>query len=82
MNWKYMATILRNWEQKGLVSPEEVESGEPHLPRYQGAKKAPSSQPVRTKTAFTPEPPGAREKAAVDDISSFLKRVRSEEGVK
>jgi len=81
MNWKYMATILKNWETKGLTTPEEVESGEPLLPRYQGAKKTPSSQPARSKTAYAPETAGVREKAAVDDISSFLKRVRSGEGV-
>jgi DnaD/phage-associated family protein len=81
MNWKYMATILRNWEAKGLTTPEEVEGGEPLLPKYQDTKKTPSSQPTRSKTMYATETAGVREKAAVDDISSFLKRVRSEEGV-
>lgn len=81
MNWKYMAAILKNWEAKGLSTPEEVEGGEPLLPRMQKAKSAPSSQPARSRAGFTPEAAGVREKAAVDDISSFLKRVRTEEGV-
>ncbi|MCL1819690.1 MAG: DnaD domain protein [Oscillospiraceae bacterium] len=82
MNWKYMAAILKNWEAKGLTTPEEVEGGEPFLTNYQSGKKAPSSQPARSRTAFASEAnAGSREKAAVDDISSFLKRVRDEEGI-
>ena len=74
LNWKYMDAILKNWNAKNLKTPEEVESGDIAAPK----KAVPSSQPARSRVQVE-SGPGERERAAVEDMKNFLKRLRVEE---
>ncbi|GHV07794.1 hypothetical protein FACS1894217_09220 [Clostridia bacterium] len=80
MSWKYMDTILKSWRDKGLTTPQMVEEGDV---KPTAAKAKPSTRPKNAKSYAVPavsEGAGEHEKAAVEDMLNFLKRVKEENG--
>ncbi len=78
LSWKYMDTILKSWHDKKLLTPEEVETGDVRKAIPQQQINHPTSQPQ--KPSFRPpQEPGSHEKAVVDEMKEFLKRMRQEQ---
>ena len=74
LSWKYMDTILKSWKEKRLTTAAEVEESD--APR----ERAPTTKP-RAAERFSGRQPaaGQMERAAVDDMRDFLRRLREDQ---
>ncbi|MDR0380452.1 MAG: DnaD domain protein [Oscillospiraceae bacterium] len=66
LNWKYMNSILRNWHEKNLHTPSEIESGD-----TAPAKRTPAGTPAGRAAAAAA--PGRREREAVERMRRYVK---------
>lgn len=67
MNWPYMNSILRSWQQKGLRTVAQIKAGD-------------SSRPTNAATPPTPAQTGQRVAEEVTRMKEFLERKKREEG--